>query len=117
MVVDDDPQARELVTTILNGSGYSVVAVANGEEALRVAEDPESKVSVLLADMLLPDKSGFDTAAEIRQVRPELPIIFMSGYIEGDIIERAVTELGAKFLDKPFSPQDLVARVRSAAGH
>jgi FixJ family two-component response regulator len=66
--------------------------------------------------MLLPELSGSDLGEELLQRRPGLKILFMTGYVEGEIVQRCITEMGATFLDKPFSPSVLLQRVREAVG-
>ena len=65
-------------------------------------------------DMLLPELSGFDLAQKALERNPDLKVLFMTGYVEGDIVQRGISELGATFLDKPFQPATLLSRVHDA---
>jgi FixJ family two-component response regulator len=64
--------------------------------------------------MLLPELSGFDLAQKVIERNPRIKILFMTGYVEGDIVQRCISELGASFLDKPFQPNVLLSRVHDA---
>jgi CheY-like chemotaxis protein len=113
LLVEDDDQARELIRTILSQQGYLVLAAASGVEAVDIARKHPGRVDLLLSDMLLPEMSGYDTAQQVRSIHPDVPVLFISGYIEGDIVEKALADLNASFLDKPFSPSDLTTKIRS----
>ena len=115
LLVEDDDQVREMVRGLLSSDGYKVLEARTGAEGLRVAAEAGS-IDLLLADMLLPELSGFDLAEQLLEQRPRLKILFVTGYIEGDIVQRSIHELGASFLDKPFSPTALLQRVRETAG-
>ena len=112
LLVEDDDQVRSLVRTLLTSDGFRVLEARTGPEGLRLAEEEAGNVSLLLSDMLLPDMAGYDVAAAIKARHPEIKVILMTGWVEGDIVERCVAELGAAFLDKPFPPAKLRQMVR-----
>lgn len=112
LVVEDDEQVRAFVCTLLLNDGLQVVEAATGLEGLRRAQEYDGSIDLLLCDMLLPELSGYDLAAQVRQQYPELQIILMTGYVEGEIVQRGIEELSATFLDKPFSAATLRAIVR-----
>jgi two-component system, cell cycle sensor histidine kinase and response regulator CckA len=115
LLVEDDEQVRRFMRGLLTNEGYNVIEARNGAEGLKIASETE-RIDLLLADMLLPELSGFDLAEQLLQLRPGLKILFVTGYIEGDIVQRSIAELGASFLDKPFVPAALLQRVRDAIG-
>jgi two-component system, cell cycle sensor histidine kinase and response regulator CckA len=115
LLVEDDDQVRAFVKTLLMNEGYKVVEAATGEEGLRMAEKT-GHVDLLLADMLLPELSGSDLAEQLLAQRPGLKILFVTGYVEGEIVQRCINELGATFLDKPFMPSVLLQHVRDTIG-
>jgi CheY-like chemotaxis protein len=115
LLVEDDEQVRRFMRGLLSNEGYNVIEARNGAEGLKIALETE-RIDLLLADMLLPELSGFDLAEQLLQLRPGLKILFVTGYIEGDIVQRSIAELGASFLDKPFVPAALLQRVRDAIG-
>ncbi len=81
---------------------------------LEIAEAGSQNIDLLLTDMLLPGLSGFDLARKALERNPDLEVLFMTGYVEGDIVQRGISELGATFLDKPFQPATLLSRVHDA---
>jgi CheY-like chemotaxis protein len=116
LLVEDDDQVRAFVRSLLSHAGYNVVEARTGAEGLQRAEEIGYKVDLVLTDMLLPEMSGSDMAEKILERRPGLKILFITGYVEGDIVQRCIADLGASFLDKPFAPSVLLQRVRDAVG-
>ena len=114
LVVEDDDQVRAFIRTLLGNNGYTVLEARTGLEGLAIAEKEGSQVDLLLSDMLLPELSGFDLAQRVIERNPGIKVLFMTGYVEGDIVQRCISELGASFLDKPFQPTALLARVENA---
>jgi DNA-binding NtrC family response regulator len=99
---------------LLVTNGYTVLEARTGMEGLAIAEAEGANLDLLLSDMLLPELSGFDLAQRVIERNPEMKVLFMTGYVEGDIVQRCISELGASFLDKPFQPNALLARVENA---
>lgn len=112
LVVEDDDQVRAFIRTLLTNDGHRVIEARTGGEGLALAEKHRSEIDLLLSDMLLPELSGFDLAQQLRSQFPQLAVLFMTGYIEGDIVQRCTDELQAGFLDKPFQPAVLLQKVR-----
>ena len=107
LLVEDDDQVRSLVRTLLTSDGYRVLEARTGNEGLRMAAEHDGSIDLLLADMLLPEVSGFEVASQLRARRPAVKVLFMTGWVEGEIVQRCVSELNAAFLDKPFQPAKL----------
>jgi CheY-like chemotaxis protein len=114
LLVEDDEQVRGFIRSVLRDKGYRVLEAADGRAGLEVAQSRGREIDLLLADMLLPELSGFDLAETLRRQFPELKVLFITGYVEGEIVQRSITELGAFFLDKPFQPSVLVSKVKQA---
>jgi len=113
LVCDDDPSAREVVTTLLRGRGYRVIAVASGEEAVEVAA--RERPSVILLDLLMPGLSGWDTAARLR-ARPEtweIPVVICS-VLSPDETDLPVTVDIAGWVDKPVDAETLARALDTA---
>lgn len=105
LVVDDDSGVRRVLTRGLERVGYRTLEAASGDEGLRLATD-RPDISVVLSDLVMPGLSGRELVQRLAYVRPELPVILMSGYAQG---ASSTEELGATaFLDKPFSRDALV---------
>ncbi|HYI92030.1 MAG TPA: response regulator [Bryobacteraceae bacterium] len=114
LLVEDDDQVRSMIRMFLTSSGYSVLEARTGQEGLDVAENEANRIDLLLSDMLLPELSGFDLAQKVLERSPQMKVLFMTGYVEGDIVQRCISELGASFLDKPFQNNVLLSRVQEA---
>jgi|GEM_PF-1928692 len=94
----------EVISHMLEHQGCQVVAYATAAEALRSLEERESAPDLLLADMVMPDMSGYDLVLRVRERFPRLPVVFMSGYISDAEIHR---QPGSRFLQKPFTQDEL----------
>lgn len=114
LLVEDDDQVRGFIRTLLTNNGYEIMEARTGAEGLEIAENSGAKIDLLLSDMLLPELSGFDLAQRVLELRPDTRIMLMTGYVEGEIVQRSTSELGASFLDKPFKPAQLLTRVQEA---
>jgi two-component system cell cycle sensor histidine kinase/response regulator CckA len=114
LLVEDDEQVRAFTRMLLTTNGYAVLEASNGLEGLEIAQQNSSDIDLLLSDMLLPELSGYDLAEKVLELKPQIKILFMTGYVEGEIVQRCISELGASFLDKPFQPNVLLARVQEA---
>ena len=114
LLVEDDEQVRSFIRMLLTTNGYRVLEAATGMEGLTIAQSEGGTVDLLLSDMLLPELSGYDLAQQVREIHPTMRILFMTGYVEGDIVQRCLSDFGATFLDKPFQPNILLGRVQEA---
>jgi CheY-like chemotaxis protein len=112
LVVEDDDQVRGLIEALLANEGYRLLVARTGTEALQAADASECSVDLLVSDMLLPGISGYDLAVQLRERFPQMKVILMTGYVEGEIVQRCIAELGATFLDKPFQPAVLRKLIR-----
>jgi signal transduction histidine kinase/ActR/RegA family two-component response regulator len=111
LLVEDDLQVRKLARSILARSGYTVCEAENGAEALKVCE-AEGTLHLLLTDVVMPGMSGRDLAAKVVEQRPEIKVLYMSGYTNDAIVHHGVLDTGISFLQKPFTPTALAAKVR-----
>ena len=117
LVVDDDPDVRDLTAEILRERGYRILEAGSGEEAVRLAADYPRTIHLLLTDVLMPRMDGPTLAEMLRERRPELKVLFMTGY-SGRSLSAEDGELpsGTEVLAKPFTFDDLTGRVRSVLG-
>src|SRR3546814_4151916 len=112
LLVEDEATVRAVAERALVRKGYRVVTAANGVEALeRLAE--EDHIDLLISDVVMPEMDGPTLVAKTREERPDLPIVFMSGYAE-EQLRRSLSVPGYAFLPKPFSVQQLGEAVRDA---
>jgi DNA-binding response OmpR family regulator len=108
LVVDDETDIRGTITALLRYNGYEVDNVANGHDALQQVE--RQVPDLVLLDQILPDMTGIDVARRLRAAHPVLPILFVSGHAEPDVLRDAVP--GVRLLRKPFQSEDLYVEVR-----
>ncbi len=112
LIVEDDDRLRNLALKILKKHGYMVLEAQDGEEALKVCEEHEGPVHLLLTDVVMPKMSGKEVAKNLQLLRPDTEVIYMSGYLDNTITHHGILAPGLNFLEKPFSPKDLARIVR-----
>jgi CheY-like chemotaxis protein len=112
LLVEDDPHVQRIVNNILGRSGYRVLSACGAEEALRLAQNEGDTIHLLLSDLVMPGTSGRELAEQIQVLRPDISILYMSGYTDDVVIRRGVLEAGMAFIQKPFGADDLGQRVR-----
>ena len=112
LVVEDEEDVRGLARDVLVEGGYTVLVAATAEDAVRICEEHESPISLLLSDVVMPKVSGPQLAQRLVDLRPELHVLYMSGYTDEAIVHHGVLEPGTAFIEKPFTPEDLCGKVR-----
>jgi CheY-like chemotaxis protein len=113
LLAEDEACVRTLLSDSLARQGYDVVAVSTGEEALALSSDSVEPVQLLVTDLILPGKNGPDLAAHLRQRVPNLRVVFMSGYTDHPLVDRAL-ESADGFISKPFSMSSFTKIVQDA---
>jgi PAS domain S-box-containing protein len=111
LLVEDQSEVRSVARDILQRQGYTVLEAAGPAEAVRIA-GASVPIALLLTDIVLPDMSGGELASRLRSNRPGLRIIYTSGYSGDRLVEYDQTDPGAPFVQKPFTPRSLLAKVR-----
>jgi CheY-like chemotaxis protein len=112
LVLEDDPLVRNVTVRALRSAGYQVLVAGDGEEALAVAEGQPGPLDLVVADVIMPGRSGPEVVSALRRQRPGLRALYVSGYPQDAIAQRGVLELGVEFLPKPFTSASLLERVR-----
>ncbi len=112
LVVEDEPAVRSVIQRTLTLAQYRVVVAENGAEGLRIA-DAEGPFDLLIADAVMPGLSGWEVGRILSERWPELSVLYISGYSEGAALHGGVLEPGLTFLQKPFSPSELLAALRN----
>jgi PAS domain S-box-containing protein len=113
LVVEDEAQVRKVVTAILIRGGYRVLEAETPEQALSMARDPAHAIDLLLTDVVMPGMSGPDVVRHVRELRPAVKAICMSGYTDETVVRHGILEIGLAFLQKPITPDTLRRKVRS----
>jgi len=111
LLVEDESAVREIVRMVLRTHGYTVIVAANAGEALLACEQHEGGIDLLLSDVVMPRMNGPALAKRLAPIRPEMRVLYMSGYTEGHFIDEAL-EPGVAFLQKPIRPEILARKVR-----
>ncbi len=112
LLVEDEPSVQLLEKRILETGKYKVMVASSAEEALDLLTDYGGPLDMLVTDVVMPGKNGRELAEEIRRWRPELKVLFLSGYMPDEVLREGVEADAAQFLQKPFTPSDLLKTVR-----
>jgi CheY-like chemotaxis protein len=112
LVVDDNPQVREVTALMLQSAGHTVLSAATAREGLGLAAAYPGPIDLLLSDLGLPGMSGVDLGQALAQSRPEVRVLFFSGDILAQLARKEVSALKDPFLAKPFRLSELLAKVR-----
>ena len=111
LVVEDQQGLRGLEESVLSRAGYRVLAASCGNEAIELAA-AATEIHLLITDVVLPGMNGREIAERVKALRPDIKVLYTSGYTADAIVHRGILDKGVEFLPKPFSPRVLVARVR-----
>ncbi|MEZ4370113.1 MAG: ATP-binding protein [Polyangiaceae bacterium] len=105
LLVEDDEQVRQVAHTILQRAGYQVLVASNAAEAMSLAEQQKRRIHLLLTDLVLPRVGGRELAKRLQETRPELLVLFMSGYTNDSVTVHQLLESDAAYLQKPLTPE------------
>ena len=112
LVVEDEEIVRELVCQVLADQGYDVLCASNGSEGLRLSGAHAGQIKLLITDVVMPVIGGLELARTMSAARPDIKVLYVSGYSESDISEQGILASELEFLEKPFTPQVLIRKVR-----
>jgi DNA-binding response OmpR family regulator len=114
LLVEDDPQVRGIVATMLEARGYDVLAAGDAETAAELAGGATGGIDLILSDLVVGGSSGREIAQRARELHPGARVLYMSGYSDEAVIRRGALERGAAFIEKPFSSDELARHVCAA---
>jgi PAS domain S-box-containing protein len=112
IVAEDEAMVRSIMARTLRDCGYNVLEAASGRAALSMMEAESGRVSLVVADVVMPDLGGREMAARLAERWPDVPVLFTSGYTGLDVVRRGLLEEGREFLQKPLAPEALARKVR-----
>jgi len=111
LLVEDQGAIRMLLEDVLSEAGHRVLAAPDGRGALELARDYSDAVDLLITDVVMPEMSGPDLASQMATVRPRMIVLYMSGYTDHALLQRGAMEQSRAFLQKPFLPESLLAKI------
>ena len=114
MVVEDEDALRSITCRILKRKGYSVLEASDGPTAITISDQHTGEIHLLLSDVIMPRMSGRELAERMRKVKPNLKVLYMSGYTDRYVSQEGILEQGADFIQKPFTEDLLLAKVHEA---
>jgi two-component system cell cycle sensor histidine kinase/response regulator CckA len=112
LLVEDAARVREVVREILEMSGYRILEARHGVEAIEISERHDGPIHLMVTDVVMPQMSGRELAQHLAPLRPDMRVLYMSGYTDDAIVRHGVLEADTAFLSKPFTPDALAAKVR-----
>jgi CheY-like chemotaxis protein len=112
LLVEDDEQVRTVAHEILRRNGYVVLEARDADEALAVSSEHPGTIDLLLTDVVMPKMNGRELARKLASLRSDTRVLFMSGYTSGVIVQRDIVEAGVSLVQKPFTPDVLLKKVR-----
>ena len=112
LVVEDEDMVRHVVREALRSFGYTVLETGDAEEGARICETQEGPIHLLMTDVIMPKMNGRALAKRLMLHRPDLKVLYMSGYTDSAIVQHGVPEPGVSFLQKPFALTTLAGKVR-----
>jgi PAS domain S-box-containing protein len=117
LLVEDDAMVRDLARSILSNCGYSVIAPGHVQEVESMYHQYPGRIDLLLTDVVMPGISGRDLARQMTASRPDMKVLYISGYTDNAIVSKGLLDPGIWFLQKPFTPATLAAKVREVLDH
>ena len=112
LVVDDEEAVRSSTRRALERAGYTVIAASDGADAVRLFTEQDGGIEMVITDVVMPGLGGRELVGRLKIMSPRLPVLFVSGYTEEGVRQQGVLEPGAAYLEKPFTPEKLLRKVR-----
>jgi two-component system cell cycle sensor histidine kinase/response regulator CckA len=116
LVVEDEASVLRLVRRVLEADSMVVLSAQDAEEALLLTSQHGGVIDLLLTDVVMPGLNGLELAQRVMPERPLMRVLFMSGYADHAVVQRDIIDAGRPFLQKPFAPDRLLARVKDVLG-
>jgi signal transduction histidine kinase/ActR/RegA family two-component response regulator len=117
LVVEDDDAVRRMTLEFLKIRGYTLIEARSATDAIQLVERHEDNIDLVLTDVVMPGMKGRELVNRLEKIRPGLKVLYMSAYTEDDAVNIGILSPGTSFIEKPFSPDQLAAKVREVLGH
>lgn len=115
LIVDDDSGVRTVVTFLLRRSGYTTIQAVNGREAVDTVRERGSELGAVLLDVMMPEMNGHEALPAMRELLPDLPVVFFSGFDQNEVAEHLTgSSAYTSFVPKPFENRDLLEEIQRA---
>jgi len=114
LIAEDEEDVREITKIVLEGHGYTVIEAVDGEDAIDKFRENKDTIRLLLFDVVMPNKNGKEAYKAIKEMRPDIKALFMSGYNEDIVSKKDLPGKGFSLIVKPVSPTELLKRVGEA---
>ncbi len=111
LVVDDEPEIRKLVSAMVTQFGFNVLTADSGDHALTIYKKHKSPIELLITDVVAPGMSGPMLADKLTAIQPDLKVLYISGYDNTHVVQKYVVEKGHALLSKPFTMEELQAKM------
>ena len=112
LLAEDDATIRRMIKSTMEAEGYKLLEAEDGQEAIEISKSYDGDIHLLLTDVIMPKMNGRELANELQKDRPEMEVIFMSGYTDDAISHHGVLEPGVQFIQKPITPSVLAKKLR-----
>jgi CheY-like chemotaxis protein len=111
LVVEDEQEVRKLAVRVLKRQGYMVLEASQGDDALRLCEEHNRPIQLMVTDVVMPGMDGRELTNRLMLLHPEIKVLYMSGYTDNTIAHHGVLEAGLHYIQKPFSVDGLARKV------
>ncbi len=112
LVAEDEIEVRNLIKTVLEGFGYKVIDAIDGVDGIQKFIENKDKIQLLIFDVIMPKKGGKEAYDAIKKIKPDIKVLFMSGYSEDVVSKKIILDERLNFISKPISPSDFSRKVR-----
>ena len=116
LVVDDEPSVLRVASKVLRRAGYDILEALGGEEALRIADEFDGTIDLLLTDVVMPGLGGRELGERFSELHPRTSLLFMSGYTEDEVLLQGIRVAEVNYISKPFTVAGLREKVRQVLG-
>ena len=112
LLVEDSDVVRDVITRMLEDAGFTVLPASGGEEALSISRRKDAPIDLLLTDIVMPEMSGVELADRLERERPDVRVLFMTGYAEEVVVNEGILGKHRECIGKPFTREQITKRVR-----